>query len=157
MMTSPNHTPNVLGRNCQPAAADIWVIYSSIIFIILSPYDSCPWVRVTDWFLEKSEEYNINPLNFRQLAILHLIITYLHDEIINTNTRESILTKLICSRTKMPSSSLIVPPCPAGVAFHKEDFLHEGFNVDGFLARYAGNYGLDSLRDDLGMYLQVRT
>ena len=57
----------------------------------------------------------------------------------------------------MPSSSLIVPPCPAGVAFHKEDFLHEGFNVDGFLARYAGNYGLDSLRDDLGMYLQVRT
>ena len=91
------------------------------------------------------------------MAILHLIITYLHDEIINTNTRESILTKLICSRTKMPSSSLIVPPCPAGVAFHKEDFLHEGFNVDGFLARYAGNYGLDSLRDDLGMYLQVRT
>ena len=57
----------------------------------------------------------------------------------------------------MPSSSLIVPPCPAGVAFHKEDFLHEGFNVDGFLARYAGNYGLDSLRDDLGMYLQVCT
>ena len=57
----------------------------------------------------------------------------------------------------MPSSSLIVPSCPAGVAFHKEDFLHEGFNVDGFLARYAGNYGLDSLRDDLGMYLQVRT
>lgn len=55
----------------------------------------------------------------------------------------------------MPSSSLIVPSCPAGVAFHKEDFLHEGFNVDGFLARYAGNYGLDSLRDDLGMYLQV--
>ena len=71
--------------------------------------------------------------------------------------RENILTKLICSRTKMPSSSLIVPPCPAGVAFHKEDFLHEGFNVDGFLARYAGNYGLDSLRDDLGMYLQVCT
>ena len=57
----------------------------------------------------------------------------------------------------MPSSSLIVPSCPAGVAFHKEDFLHEGFNVDGFLARYAGNYGLDSLRDDLGMYLQVCT
>jgi len=55
----------------------------------------------------------------------------------------------------MPSSSLIVPPCPAGVSFHKEDFLHEGFNVDGFLARYAGNIGLDILRDDLGMYLQV--
>ena len=77
--------------------------------------------------------------------------------IINTNTKRKYSNKLICSRTKMPSSSLIVPSCPAGVAFHKEDFLHEGFNVDGFLARYAGNYGLDSLRDDLGMYLQVRT
>ena len=55
----------------------------------------------------------------------------------------------------MPSSALIVPPCPTGVVFCREDFLHDGFNIDGFLAKYAGNHGLEVLRDELGMYLQV--
>ena len=52
-------------------------------------------------------------------------------------------------------SAMIVPPVPKTVVFCREDFLHENFNIDGFLAKYAGNYGLEVLRDELGMYLQV--
>ena len=55
----------------------------------------------------------------------------------------------------MPSSSLIVPPCPAGVVFSREDFLSNDFAVDDFMAKFAGHVGLEALRDDLGMYLQV--
>ena len=55
----------------------------------------------------------------------------------------------------MPSSAMIVPPCPSGVVFCREDFLYDAFNIDGFLAKYAGNFGLEVLRDELGMYLQV--
>ena len=54
----------------------------------------------------------------------------------------------------MPSSSFIVPSCPSGVVFNKDDFLDKEFEVDQFLARYAGSFGLETLRDDLGMYLQ---
>ena len=56
----------------------------------------------------------------------------------------------------MPSSAMIVPACPTGVVFLKEDFLNDEFEIDSFLGRYAGNFGLETLRDDLGMYLQVR-
>ena len=55
----------------------------------------------------------------------------------------------------MPSSAMIVPSCPSGVVFCREDFLYDAFNIDGFLAKYAGNFGLEVLRDELGMYLQV--
>ncbi len=55
----------------------------------------------------------------------------------------------------MPTSAMIVPACPAGVIFHREDFLETDFDIDKFLAKYAGNFGLETLRDDLGMYLQV--
>ena len=49
---------------------------------------------------------------------------------------------------------MIVPNCPSGVVFHREDFLHDAFTVDNFLAKYAeGNF--EMLRDELGMYLQV--
>ena len=49
---------------------------------------------------------------------------------------------------------MIVPNCPSGVVFHREDFLHDAFEVDNFLAKYAeGNF--EMLRDELGMYLQV--
>jgi hypothetical protein len=50
---------------------------------------------------------------------------------------------------------MIVPPCPTGVVFNREDFLQDNFNIDGFLAKYAGTFGLEMLRDELGMYLQV--
>lgn len=55
----------------------------------------------------------------------------------------------------MPSSAIIVPSCPSGVVFQKDDFLGTTFDIDAFLASYAGTSGLESLRDDLGMYLQV--
>ena len=54
----------------------------------------------------------------------------------------------------MPTSSMIVPNCPSGLIFHREDFLHDGFTVDGFLAKY-GESNFEMLRDELGMYLQV--
>mgnify|MGYP001173784982 FL=1 len=49
---------------------------------------------------------------------------------------------------------MIVPNCPTGLIFHREDFLHDGFTVDGFLAKY-GESNFEMLRDELGMYLQV--
>ena len=54
----------------------------------------------------------------------------------------------------------VVPACPAGLAFRKEDFLHSDFTVDGFLSctMASGNdIGLERLRDDLGLYLKVST
>ena len=52
----------------------------------------------------------------------------------------------------------VVPACPTGLAFNKQDFLHSDFTVDGFLSRTmtSGNdVGLERLRDDLGLYLKV--
>ena len=52
----------------------------------------------------------------------------------------------------------VVPACPSGLAFNKQDFLHSDFTVDGFLSRTmtSGNdVGLERLRDDLGLYLKV--
>ena len=52
----------------------------------------------------------------------------------------------------------VVPACPAGLAFQKQDFLHSDFTVDGFLScsMASGNdVGLERLRDDLGLYLKV--
>ena len=53
----------------------------------------------------------------------------------------------------------VVPPCPTGLAFQREDFLRADFTVDSFLSRTmtSGNdVGLERLRDDLGVYLKVR-
>ena len=52
----------------------------------------------------------------------------------------------------------VVPACPTGLAFQKQDFLHSDFTVDGFLScsMASGNdVGLERLRDDLGLYLKV--
>ena len=52
----------------------------------------------------------------------------------------------------------VVPACPAGLAFQRQDFLSAEFTVDGFLSRAmtSGNdVGLERLRDDLGVYLKV--
>ena len=52
----------------------------------------------------------------------------------------------------------VVPTCPSGLAFNRDDFLSPDFSVDGFLSRTmtSGNdIGLERLRDDLGVYLKV--
>ena len=52
----------------------------------------------------------------------------------------------------------VVPTCPSGLAFNRDDFLSPSFSVDGFLSRTmtSGNdIGLERLRDDLGVYLKV--
>ena len=53
----------------------------------------------------------------------------------------------------------VVPACPAGLAFQRQDFLSADFTVDGFLSRTmaSGNgVDLERLRDDLGVYLKVK-
>ena len=53
----------------------------------------------------------------------------------------------------------VVPACPTGLAFQRQDFLRVDFTVDSFLSRTmaSGNdVGLERLRDDLGVYLKVR-
>ncbi len=65
----------------------------------------------------------------------------------------------------------VVPPCPHGLTIAREDFLSPSFSADAFLARWsaastaaaAGGGGggggrprtLETLRDDLGIYLKV--
>ena len=53
----------------------------------------------------------------------------------------------------------VVPACPSGLAFQRQDFLSADFTVDGFLSRTmaSGNgVDLERLRDDLGVYLKVK-
>ena len=53
----------------------------------------------------------------------------------------------------------VVPACPPGLAFQRQDFLSADFTVDGFLSNTmaSGNgVDLERLRDDLGVYLKVK-
>ena len=64
-------------------------------------------------------------------------------------------------RRIMPPQSIpnVVPACPGGLGFRREDFLRADFTVDSFLSRAMGSgsdVGLERLRDDLGVYLKVR-
>ena len=57
-----------------------------------------------------------------------------------------------------PSLASIVPACPQGVAITKADFLKPDFSVDNFFIEVSvreGGASLDTLRDELGMYLKV--
>ena len=54
----------------------------------------------------------------------------------------------------------VVPACPRGLSFSREDFLVDDFSVDGFLAKVTAVSGtedasLERIRDDLGIYLKV--
>ena len=52
----------------------------------------------------------------------------------------------------------IVPPCPQGLCINKADFLKPDFSVDNFFIEVSvreGGTSLDTLRDDLGIYLKV--
>merc|ERR1719278_685306 len=49
-----------------------------------------------------------------------------------------------------------VPPCPQGLSITKADFLRPDFTVDKFfIEQSVRETPLDSLRDDLGIYLKV--
>jgi len=54
----------------------------------------------------------------------------------------------------------VVPACPRGLSFSREDFLVDDFSVDSFLAKVTAVNGtedasLERIRDDLGIYLKV--
>ena len=64
------------------------------------------------------------------------------------------------------AASSVVPACPQGLTICREDFLKAGFTSDAFLAQWSGEAAsvaastgrprtLETLRDDLGIYLKV--
>jgi len=61
------------------------------------------------------------------------------------------------SSRRMGSSSTpdVVPACPKGLVFAKQDFLRPDFSIDSFLAKCTANSSLERVRDDLGIYLKV--
>ena len=57
-----------------------------------------------------------------------------------------------------PCLQNIVPACPQGLCINKTDFLKPDFTVDNFFIEVSvreGGTSLDTLRDDLGVYLKV--
>ncbi|KAJ0173795.1 hypothetical protein K1T71_010944 [Dendrolimus kikuchii] len=48
-----------------------------------------------------------------------------------------------------------LPPAPRGLCFDRNDFVKTNFSVDSFLAEHQNVTSLESMRDDLGMYLKV--
>lgn len=71
-------------------------------------------------------------------------------------------TTVTSASVNMTDSSLtmtsIVPSCPQGLCITKSDFLKSDFTVDNFFIEVSvreGGTSLDTLRDDLGVYLKV--
>jgi len=65
------------------------------------------------------------------------------------------MTNLNMTDTSLTS---IVPSCPQGLCITKSDFLKPDFTVDNFFIEVSvreGGTSLDTLRDDLGVYLKV--
>ena len=60
-----------------------------------------------------------------------------------------------CLVSKRAMSESIVPGCPKGLAFSKEDFLDPQFSIEGFLGKCTATTSLERIRDDLGIYLKV--
>ncbi|XP_023338377.1 conserved oligomeric Golgi complex subunit 2 [Eurytemora carolleeae] len=57
---------------------------------------------------------------------------------------------------KMDKIESIVPNCPSGLCISKQDFLKPDFSVDNFfIEQSVKDTPLDTLRDDLGIYLKV--
>ena len=70
------------------------------------------------------------------------------------------VTRATMSTSPGPDPSLqnIVPACPQGLCINKTDFLKPDFTVDNFFIEVSvreGGTSLDTLRDDLGVYLKV--
>ena len=57
---------------------------------------------------------------------------------------------------KMDKIESIVPNCPSGLCISRQDFLKPEFSVDNFfIEQSVKDTPLDTLRDDLGIYLKV--
>ncbi|KAJ8713846.1 hypothetical protein PYW08_007466 [Mythimna loreyi] len=48
-----------------------------------------------------------------------------------------------------------LPPAPRGLCFDRNDFVKTNFSVDNFLAEHQNVASLETMRDDLGVYLKV--
>ncbi|CAF4798280.1 unnamed protein product [Pieris macdunnoughi] len=48
-----------------------------------------------------------------------------------------------------------LPPAPRGLCFDRNDFVKTNFSVDTFLAEHKDVASLETMRDDLGVYLKV--
>ncbi|CAH0594060.1 unnamed protein product [Chrysodeixis includens] len=48
-----------------------------------------------------------------------------------------------------------LPPAPRGLCFDRNDFVKTNFSVDNFLADHQNVASLETMRDDLGVYLKV--
>ncbi|XP_053613629.1 conserved oligomeric Golgi complex subunit 2 [Plodia interpunctella] len=53
------------------------------------------------------------------------------------------------------SVEFTLPPAPRGLCFDRNDFVKTNFSVDNFLAEHQNVASLETMRDDLGMYLKV--
>ncbi|XP_041969831.1 conserved oligomeric Golgi complex subunit 2 [Aricia agestis] len=53
------------------------------------------------------------------------------------------------------TSDFILPPAPRGLCFDRNDFVKTNFLVDNFLADHNEVASLETMRDDLGVYLKV--
>ena len=68
------------------------------------------------------------------------------------------VTLAVTSMMSDPCLQNIVPACPQGLCINKTDFLKPDFTVDNFFIEVSvreGGTSLDTLRDDLGVYLKV--
>ncbi|XP_059058235.1 conserved oligomeric Golgi complex subunit 2 [Achroia grisella] len=48
-----------------------------------------------------------------------------------------------------------LPPAPRGLCFDRNDFVKTNFSIDNFLEEHQNVASLETMRDDLGMYLKV--
>ncbi|KAL0869347.1 hypothetical protein ABMA27_007601 [Loxostege sticticalis] len=53
------------------------------------------------------------------------------------------------------SVEFTLPPAPRGLCFDRNDFVKTNFSVDNFLAEHQNVASLETMRDDLGVYLKV--
>uniref|UniRef100_A0A1E1WAF4 Conserved oligomeric Golgi complex subunit 2 n=1 Tax=Pectinophora gossypiella TaxID=13191 RepID=A0A1E1WAF4_PECGO len=53
------------------------------------------------------------------------------------------------------SVEFTLPPAPRGLCFDRNDFVKTNFSVDNFLADHQNVASLETMRDDLGVYLKV--
>ncbi|XP_013182999.2 conserved oligomeric Golgi complex subunit 2 [Amyelois transitella] len=53
------------------------------------------------------------------------------------------------------SVEFTLPPAPRGLCFDRNDFVKTNFSVDNFLDEHQNAASLETMRDDLGMYLKV--
>ncbi|CAH2094319.1 unnamed protein product [Euphydryas editha] len=53
------------------------------------------------------------------------------------------------------SNDFTLPPAPRGLCFDRNDFVKSNFSVDDFLSDHQNVASLETMRDDLGVYLKV--